>query len=108
MKLSSVFRNKYIGDYHNYINKKQGNQTIQEFFFDKKINFTMGTEGSAERLSFYSEHSLRVGAEIRNVKDSRGINIFPEGYYSITNAQPIVNVFNNISGYKYRAIRILE
>jgi hypothetical protein len=108
MKTSAIIRNKYSGDYWNYTEKSIGNNIVNELSFTKNINFTMGTSSNSDRISFYSEFLLRPGTWIKNILDSSNRSVQPNAYWSITNAQPVLNSFNQVIGYKYKAIRQAE
>lgn len=105
MKTSAILKNKYVGDYWSYLEKEIGNTITNEYFFIKKIRFTMGTTSNSDRINFYSEFLLKPGSWIKNIYDSNNTNVQPNSYWSITNAQPVLNSFNQIIGYKYKAIR---
>jgi hypothetical protein len=105
MKSSAIIKHKYTGEYWNFKPKQSGNEIVNEWFFIKDIKFGMGLSSYGERLNFYSENLLRVGSQIKNVRDSLNNEIQSNSYWTITTIEPMVDCFNQISGYKYKAVR---
>lgn len=108
MKTFAIHKSKYSGEYWNFKEVDYGKTTDFEWFFSKNIRFILGNSAYSERINFYSESLLRVGSQIKNIFDSKNNQVQPGTFWSITSIEPMLDSFNQINGYKYKAIRQVE
>jgi len=99
MKTNSIKRNRFSGDYYNFVTEKVGDQDVTVHSFTRNIKFTLGSN-SGERVKFYSEKPLRVGSRILDIRDGQNLVILPNHYYQITSITPIINVFGHTTSYE--------
>lgn len=99
MKTEAIKRNRFSGDYYNFVTEKVGDQDVTVHSFAKNIKFTMGAN-SGERVKFYSNTPLRVGSRIQDIRDGQNLAILPNHYYQITSITPITNVFGHTTSYE--------
>ena len=99
MKTEAIKRNRFSGDYYNFVTEKVGDQDVTVHSFAKNIKFILGAN-SGERVKFYSNIPLRVGSRVLNILDGNNLAILPNHYYQITSITPITNVFGHTTSYE--------
>lgn len=99
VKTDAFKRNRFSGDYYNYVTENVGDEQVSVHTFTKNIKFTMGAN-SGERVKFYSIFPLRVGARILNIRDNRNMLILPNQYFQITSITPIFDIFGKTISYE--------
>jgi|APGre2960657444_1045066.scaffolds.fasta_scaffold181203_2 hypothetical protein len=105
MKTDAIKRNKFSGEYYNFVTEKVGDEDVVIHSFAKNIVFTMGAN-SGERIRFYIKNPLRVGSRILNIRDGQNLAILPNHYYQTTSITPINNVFGHITSYECIAVPV--
>lgn len=104
MKPLAYTRHKYSGEFYKYVRETVGDTSTLKYYFVGNVLLTAGIDKTG-RMVIRTDQPIAVGSLISNIKDSNGNLILDDTTWQISNLEPILNAFNNVEGYRLRAVK---
>jgi hypothetical protein len=103
MKPLAYTRHKYSGDFYKYVRETVGDTSVLKYYFVGNILLTAGIDKTG-RMTIRTDQPIAVGSLVANIKDSNNNLILDDTIWQISNLEPVLNAFNNVEGYRLRAV----
>lgn len=104
MKPLAYTRHKYSGDFYKYVRETVGDTSTLKYYFVGNVALTAGVDKTG-RMTIRTDQPIAVASLIANIKDSDGNLILDDTIWQISNLEPVLNAFNNVEGYRLRAVK---
>jgi hypothetical protein len=104
MKPLAYTRHKYSGDFYKYVRETVGDTSVLKYYFVGNILLTAGIDKTG-RMTIRTDQPIAVGSLVANIKDSNNNLILDDTIWQISNLEPVLNAFNNVEGYRLRAVK---
>lgn len=105
MLFNTVKNRNYTADYTGYILVTSADGTVTQRQYDiVPINYRIQISTSfVGDLIILADAKFQLNGYISNVQDRNGEEVYPDGLWTITQTQPVVNAVGLVEGYKYKA-----
>ncbi len=104
MKPLAYNRHKYSADFYKFVRETVGTTSSLKYYFVGNIFLTAGLAKTGQ-LTIRSDQPVAIGSLIANIKDSSNNLILDDTVWQISALEPILNAFNNVEGYRMRAVK---
>lgn len=95
----------YRADHYAYVIQTSADGTVQVPVYvsiPTEIRCQISTTLTGD-IVILADNKLQINALLKNIRDRKGNQVYPDGVWQIKQTQPLVNALGLIEGYRYKA-----